>query len=768
MEEPHAMTDTAKDQVEAFLTRGEEQGCLELTEVNTFVQTLELDDDATETLFDELEARHVELRDDCGRKGEDAHYVNGELATSTTDALQLFLNEAGRYPLLTAAEEVELAKLIEKGDQAAKDRMVNSNLRLVVSIAKRYQGHGLSLLDLIQEGIIGLIRAVEKFDWRRGFKFSTYATWWIRQAVQRGVANKARTIRIPVHIVEREQRIGRAERELVVKLEREPTDDELAEATRLTADQVREVKRAPRSVTSLDKPVGDDDGGSLGDLLAGHSDGPEEEVNVIAPRGGARPCARRSAAAGARRDPHALRPGRRGAGVAGSIAVAARDHERARPRDGARRPGAPGDEPGARGARRSGLAGPRRTGTKSAQTRAPEAATVEGGFAGGGIFLPSLGGGFTRARDARTYVRYASSVAKATYLEDTCKTALNRVPDAARVPFRWTINPYRGCTHACHYCFARAFHSYLDLGVGEDFSTKIVIKTNLVEVLRRELASQKWTGEPIAMGTATDPYQQCEGRYRLTRGVLEALIDTRNPLSMLTKSTLVMRDFDLFTRLAEVADVSLAMSVGTIDEDVRRVVEPGTPPGRKRLEILARFADAGIRTGVLVAPILPGLTDDDAHLEETLAAVAEAGVTWAVAIPLHIRPGIRAHFDPVGARGVSAARRALPPALRPARVRAAGLHGGAERAVRRAPRQVRPRERHALRAAAGAVEPACARRLDRLERRPPPPLRLEEAEEPEPGGGVDDADAELRPDEAGDVAERRPARPPRARPRSRA
>ncbi len=237
-------------------------------------------------------------------------------------------------------------------------------------------------------------------------------------------------------------------------------------------------------------------------------------------------------------------------------------------------------------------------------------------------------------------------MAKATYLEDTCKTALNRVPDAARVPFRWTINPYRGCTHACHYCFARAFHSYLDLGVGEDFSTKIVIKTNLVEVLRRELASQKWTGEPIAMGTATDPYQQCEGRYRLTRGVLEALIDARNPLSMLTKSTLVMRDFDLFTRLAEVADVSLAMSVGTIDEDVRRVVEPGTPPGRKRLEILARFADAGIRTGVLVAPILPGLTDDDAHLEETLAAVAEAGVTWAVAIPLHIRPGIRAHFDP--------------------------------------------------------------------------------------------------------------------------
>src|ERR687884_522820 len=151
----------------------------------------------------------------------------------TTDALQLFLNEAGRYPLLTAAEEVELAKRIEGGDQDAKDLMINSNLRLVVSIAKKYQGHGLSLLDLIQEGIIGLIRAVEKFDYRKGFKFSTYATWWIRQAVQRGVANKARTIRIPVHIVEREQKIARAERQLAPRLGRQPTDDEVAKEAKL-------------------------------------------------------------------------------------------------------------------------------------------------------------------------------------------------------------------------------------------------------------------------------------------------------------------------------------------------------------------------------------------------------------------------------------------------------------------------------------------------------------------------------------------------------
>ncbi len=241
-------------------------------------------------------------------------------------------------------------------------------------------------------------------------------------------------------------------------------------------------------------------------------------------------------------------------------------------------------------------------------------------------------------------------MARVSYLEDECKSALNRVPEAARVPFRWTVNPYRGCTHACHYCFARAFHAYLDMDVGEDFSTKIVVKTNLVETLRRELASQRWEGEPVAMGTATDPYQQCEGRYRLTRGVLEAFADHENPVSMLTKSTMIVRDLDVFLRLAEVTDVSVSMSVGTLDEEVRRVVEPGTPPGRKRLEILGRFADAGIRTGILVAPVLPGLTDDDEHMAEVLAAAAEAGIGWASVIPLHVRPGIRDHFIPWLAR----------------------------------------------------------------------------------------------------------------------
>ena len=154
----------------------------------------------------------------------------------TADTLQLFLNEIGRYPLLTAAQEVELAKRIERGDEEAKEQMINSNLRLVVSIAKRYQGHGLSLLDLIQEGIIGLIRAAEKFDWRKGFKFSTYATWWIKQAVQRGVANKARTIRIPVHVVERESKVLRAERDLIAKHEKTPTEEEIAEHAKLSRE----------------------------------------------------------------------------------------------------------------------------------------------------------------------------------------------------------------------------------------------------------------------------------------------------------------------------------------------------------------------------------------------------------------------------------------------------------------------------------------------------------------------------------------------------
>ena len=264
-----------------LLEAGEEAGCVNMSEFSQLIQELELDDEELERIYAELEERHITLTDDCGRQtDEEATYVNGDLAQATTDSLQLFLNEAGRYPLLTAAEEVELAKRVERGDGAAKDRMINSNLRLVVSIAKRYQGHGLSLLDLIQEGVIGLIRAVEKFDWRRGYKFSTYATWWIRQAVQRGVANKSRTIRIPVHIAEREQRIGRAERELLAKLGRPPTDEEVAKAARLSIKHLNEVRAAARAVTSLDKPLGDDNDASIGDLVPTDQESIEEEVHV--------------------------------------------------------------------------------------------------------------------------------------------------------------------------------------------------------------------------------------------------------------------------------------------------------------------------------------------------------------------------------------------------------------------------------------------------------------------------------------------------------
>jgi RNA polymerase primary sigma factor len=271
----------ATDPLAVLVEHGEEHGCVNMTELYELFGKLELEDEQVDAILERFETHGIELTDDCSRSiEEEVTYTNVQLATTTTDALQLFLNEAGRYKLLTAAEEVELAKRIERGDKQAKDLLINSNLRLVVSIAKRYQGHGLSLLDLIQEGIIGLIRAAEKFDWRKGFKFSTYATWWIRQAVQRGVANKARTIRIPVHIVEREQRIARAERELIAKLERAPTDEELSRAAKLPVKQVREVRGAARAVASLDKPVGEDDSASFGDLFASDEKQPDEQVEL--------------------------------------------------------------------------------------------------------------------------------------------------------------------------------------------------------------------------------------------------------------------------------------------------------------------------------------------------------------------------------------------------------------------------------------------------------------------------------------------------------
>ena len=268
-------------QIAGLLDRSEEQGYVSLSELDELVQSLELSDEDAQSIHDLIDARGLEVNDDCGRSEViDSRYLHGELAGATTDALQLFLNEIRRYPLLTAAQEVDLSKRIERGDGEAKERMINSNLRLVVSIAKKYQGQDLSLLDLIQEGILGLIRASEKFDWRKGYKFSTYATFWIRQAIQRGVANKARTIRIPVHIGQRERKIARVARELATRLGRDPTDDEISGAAELPPAQVAEVRAAARTITSLDRPVGDEGEASFGDLLRSPALEPEEEVQV--------------------------------------------------------------------------------------------------------------------------------------------------------------------------------------------------------------------------------------------------------------------------------------------------------------------------------------------------------------------------------------------------------------------------------------------------------------------------------------------------------
>src|SRR4051794_8290795 len=228
-----------------------------------------------------------------------------------------------------------------------------------------------------------------------------------------------------------------------------------------------------------------------------------------------------------------------------------------------------------------------------------------------------------------------------TFHEVTARSALNQVPEASRMPFRWTVNPYRGCSHACVYCFARRTHEYLDLDSGHDFDSQIVVKTNVGEVLRRELARPSWSGEHVAMGTNVDCYQRAEGRYQLMPDILRALIEVANPFSILTKGALVLRDLPLLEAAADVADVSAAVSVGFLDEQVWRRVEPGTPPPARRLEVCARLNAAGIPTGVLMAPILPFLTDSDEQLERTVAAAAAAGAQYLSPIVLHLRPGAR-------------------------------------------------------------------------------------------------------------------------------
>jgi RNA polymerase primary sigma factor len=273
-------SDASGGAIAALIDRGEQSGCVTLSEVDELVQALELDDADLGQLYEQLDAHHIRLRDDCGREGERSPLDDAQLATATTDALQLFLNEIGRHRLLTPSEEIDLAKRIERGDLDAKDRMINANLRLVVSIAKKYQGSELTLLDLIQEGILGLIRAVEKFDWRKGYRFSTYATWWIRQAVERGMDAKARTIKLPINLVRNQRKLARAENTLAMALDRAPTDSELAVAADISLEELHALRDAARAVTSLDRPLGEEDDAAFGDLLPSEGPSPEDEVHV--------------------------------------------------------------------------------------------------------------------------------------------------------------------------------------------------------------------------------------------------------------------------------------------------------------------------------------------------------------------------------------------------------------------------------------------------------------------------------------------------------
>ncbi len=268
------------EEIQQLLDAAEQAGSVRAAELAELIEVHELDALEQDAFVRELEQRGIDILPEAPPEEPRPVPAPAPVQETTTDALQLFLREAGRHQLLTAAQEVALAKRIERGDLQAKQRMIQSNLRLVVSIAKNYRNQGLPFLDLIQEGTLGLIRAVEKFDWRRGFKFSTYATWWIRQAVARALADKARTIRMPVHIVERLQKMNRAERTLWTQLGREPKLEEIAAEASLPLQQAVEVRAAARASTSLDQPVGETDDAVFGDFVAGDDPLPEEEVEI--------------------------------------------------------------------------------------------------------------------------------------------------------------------------------------------------------------------------------------------------------------------------------------------------------------------------------------------------------------------------------------------------------------------------------------------------------------------------------------------------------
>ncbi|MGO1561477.1 MAG: Rv2578c family radical SAM protein [Actinomycetaceae bacterium] len=231
-----------------------------------------------------------------------------------------------------------------------------------------------------------------------------------------------------------------------------------------------------------------------------------------------------------------------------------------------------------------------------------------------------------------------------TFHEVLAKSALNRVPAASSMPFSWTVNPYRGCSHACVYCFARATHRYLDLDAGADFDSQVVVKVNVADALRADLARPSWRREEVALGTNTDPYQRAEGRYRLMPGVISALADSGTPMSLLTKGTLLRRDLPLLAEASERVPVSIAMSIAVFDDDLQRSVEPGTPSASARLATVRAAADLGFDVTVFLMPILPWLTDSERQLDAALAQIAEAGAARVAYGALHLRPGAREWF----------------------------------------------------------------------------------------------------------------------------
>jgi DNA repair photolyase len=247
-------------------------------------------------------------------------------------------------------------------------------------------------------------------------------------------------------------------------------------------------------------------------------------------------------------------------------------------------------------------------------------------------------------RDAVTRTFDTPGFRGMTFYEVHAKSVINRVPEASRMAFKWTINPYRGCSHGCSYCFARKTHTYLDMDAGLDFNSRIVVKVNAPALARRELAAARWQGEHVAMGTNVDCYQRAEGRYRLMPGIIGALRDAANPFSILTKGTLILRDADLLAQAAEVTDVGLNVSVGFIDKSLSRSVEPGTPSPERRLEVCSALGARGLPCGVLMGPVLPFLTDSPAQLEATVRQIAAAGAVHLTPIVLHLRPGAREWF----------------------------------------------------------------------------------------------------------------------------